>query len=283
MNRSDSTTSPLGISIRTGPDTSTGPLGTTCTRVAVIAFPRGSQSAPLPGVRAVSGRPPPATSARDDITGPNGIHLEAITFASMPAHLSESSDCWTPASAECTSSRDPPSRKSFGADSHSGSRIIRPSTPAFHAQDGPAAGADLFHFCTGRRGNIGRVRHDDIERRVIHCRDPRSFADVDLDTGSRRVFPSATHRLRANVEGRCAGATHGGSRDRDETAAGAQIEDPPPRDQTGVMHHVHQQSGVLLRLIHVGSGRNSGLGIRGCHCWPFENPIRFAADHGLAG
>ncbi|BCO39613.1 hypothetical protein MINTM008_04630 [Mycobacterium intracellulare] len=29
MNRSDSTTSPPGISMRTGPETSTGPLGTT--------------------------------------------------------------------------------------------------------------------------------------------------------------------------------------------------------------------------------------------------------------
>src|SRR6185312_2802279 len=61
MKRSDSTTSPPGISIRTGPDTSTGPLGTTCTLVVVIASPRGSRSAPPRAARAGSGRPPPAT------------------------------------------------------------------------------------------------------------------------------------------------------------------------------------------------------------------------------
>ncbi|OBI25259.1 hypothetical protein A5709_08975 [Mycobacterium sp. E1386] len=43
MNRSDSTTSPFGISMRTGPDTRTGPPATTWTRVVVTACPPGSR------------------------------------------------------------------------------------------------------------------------------------------------------------------------------------------------------------------------------------------------
>src|SRR5689334_11279061 len=111
-----------------------------------------SSSSRLPrGIRPTSS----SHLAREDSTGPNGIHLEAITFASIPAHFRESNDCWTPESAECTSNRDPPSRNSFGADSHSGSRIIRPSTPAFQAHDGPAVGQISSVSALGGVGTYG--------------------------------------------------------------------------------------------------------------------------------
>src|ERR1700744_5979986 len=93
--------------------------------------------------------------ARADITGPNGIHLEATTLVLSPADLKLSSDRPTPASAECTSNRDPPSRNSFGADSHSGSRISLPSIPAFQAQDGPAPGQSISGSAPGGVGTYG--------------------------------------------------------------------------------------------------------------------------------
>ena len=105
-----------------------------------MACPPGSPPAPLPGSRAAPDRSPPASFARADSTGPNGIHWEATTSASKPVDRKESSDCWTPANADCTNSRDPPSHNRFDADSHSGSSTSRPSGPAFHAHDGPAPG-----------------------------------------------------------------------------------------------------------------------------------------------
>ena len=76
MNRSDSTTLPSGISMRTGPCTITGPEGTTRTMRArfghgLSALITKSSSSRRPGSR----RPVSSShSARDVSTGPNGIH-----------------------------------------------------------------------------------------------------------------------------------------------------------------------------------------------------------------
>ena len=84
MNRSDSTTRPSGISMRTGPDTSTGP-------VRYHLHPGGGHGFSARITTSSSSRQPRRSrpvssshSARADNTGPNGIHWEAMTSASMP-------------------------------------------------------------------------------------------------------------------------------------------------------------------------------------------------------
>ena len=61
--------------------------------------------------------------------------------------------------------------------------------------------------------------------------------------------------MRADVEGSDAGTTHFGGGDRDEPAAGAQIEHPPPRDQSGLVHRVDEQIGSRLAAGYTSANR----------------------------
>ena len=108
MNRSDSTTQPSGISMRTGPCTITGPAGTTRTmRSITVAHALSALITTSSSSRRPGSSLPVSSShcARADSTGPNGIHCHARISASRPQAASAASVFRGSANSDCTSKK----------------------------------------------------------------------------------------------------------------------------------------------------------------------------------
>ena len=230
---------------------------------AVMVCPPGSPPAPLPGSpRGIR----PVLSSQ---LGPRRQHgsernpLRGNDFGVQPGRtVKRSSEFSTPARADCTSSRDPPSAQQASAPtSHSGSSTSRPSGPAFQAHDGPALERDHFGVAGRRRGHIRRIGHDDVERRVVESASPRSLADVDVHAGVDGVAARTPHGVRADVERGHAGAAHFGRGDRDEAATRTQVENPPPRDRVAL--YASHRPAIANRLV-AGRHRRCPAEISGC-------------------
>ena len=227
MNRSDSTTPPPGISMRTGPDTRTGPWAPPVPGWCSWLVRPDHYEFLFPAAARQPGRFPPAIRPRRQHRtewNPFGSN----DFRVQSGRPQQSSDRCTPARADCTSNSDPLSHNSFDADAHSGSSTSRPSGPAFHAHDGPALGGIASMSATGRRWHVGRVGHH-------HSNGAQSSAPIHdpCRTSTSTPAPAALpreylHRVRANVEGGHAGTTHFGGGDRDKPAPGTQIQHPRP-------------------------------------------------------
>ena len=114
--------------------------------------------------------------------------------AFKPVDRKESSDRCTPAKADCTSNRDPPSHNKFDADSQSGSSTSRPSGPAFHAHDGPAADGIDLAIVNGWSGHVGRIGHHDVERGTVESPCPRTLPNIDLAPRPQRRYRASSAR-----------------------------------------------------------------------------------------
>ena len=254
MNRSDSTTPPSGSSIRTGPCTITGPDGDDAHRARLrighgfSALMTTSSSSRRPG----SSRPVSSShAARDDSTGPNGIHWYATTSASSPAPDNVASvstryrELRLHDQKGAAGSQQIGHRRATAVPARGGRRGRHPMRVPTRWSDGSGCGRRV-----GIVRDIRRVADDQVERAELRGARPRAQVHVDVDADRQSVHARTPDGLRTHVERGDLRRSLLARRDGHHPTAGAQVGYPTTERQPALLHHVDEELGVRLRGVN---------------------------------
>lgn len=98
--------------------------------------------------------------------------------------------------------------------------------------------------------HVRRIADDEVERRELDRARPRPEVHIHVHARTHRIDACASHGTGTDVaRGDRRGAQRSGG-DRHHTAAGAQVGDPAPNGQPGLLQDIGEHPGVFLGGVH---------------------------------
>ena len=250
--RSDATTLPSGSSMRTGPCTTPGrwvsPAPREDPKRSRLVGPDHEQLLRAPaGIETIGLFQPPGARCQHR---PRTESIATRRLRRPVRHRTARQGCAAGRRIPTvTSRRLPRSASRSGTAWQSGSSTSRPSYPAFHARAGPiAAGSALLTpGSCGTYGGLHTTRSNGANS-TARAHDPRC---TSTSTPAHTAFTRAHRTARGQISNAVtaeAPCCSGG--DRHHTAAGAQIGDPAPNGQPGLLQNIDDHPGVVLGPVH---------------------------------